>query len=325
MADTLLPKQQWFNPNTGAFLASGKIYSYEAGSSTPKYLHTSSSGSVNLANPVVLDAYGAYTNGVWGNGAYKVVIKDSTDTITIDTFDNVNIGSSSTASTGNLTFSSNTITAASGSDIILQTGDSGTYQLLGTSSQAAWLVLSENTGNGTNKITIKAPDSITGDRVIQLPDSALSQFLVQYVYTETGAVATGTTITVNDDTIPQNTEGDQYMTLAITPKLSTNILKIEAVAMLANTAGSTKVMQMALFQDTTANALAAVTQVSASSNNPITVYLTHFMVAGTASATTFKIRAGLNAAGTTTFNGASGARLLGGVAASSISITELTA
>ena len=49
------------------------------------------------------------------------------------------------------------------------------------------------------------------------------------------------------------------------------------------------------------------------------------MTAGTTSATTFRVRAGLNSAGTTTFNGASSARYYGGTLASSITIKEYTA
>lgn len=323
MADTLLPKQQWFNPTTGAFLSLGKVYSYEAGSSTPKFLHTSAAGSSNLTNPVILDAYGSYSGGLWGNGAYKIVVKDSTDAITIDSWDNVNIGASATATTGNFTFSSNTMTAASGSDVIFQVGGSGTYQLKGTSAQEAWLQLYENTGNGTNKITIKAPASITADRTIQLPDSAISQFVAQYVYTQTGAVATGTTVTVNDDSIPQSGEGVEFMTLAITPKHISNILKIEVVCNVANSAASNNLMQVALFQDATASAVAAVSR-KIIQNVMDCITFTHVMAAGTTSATTFKVRAGVNAAGTTTFNGQSAARLLGGVVASSIFITEYT-
>ncbi len=51
--------------------------------------------------------------------------------------------------------------------------------------------------------------------------------LVQVVNTETGAVATGTTVMPADNTIPQNTEGDEYMTLAITPTNTNNKLLIE--------------------------------------------------------------------------------------------------
>ena len=47
------------------------------------------------------------------------------------------------------------------------------------------------------------------------------------------------------------------------------------------------------------------------------------MTAGTASETTFKVRVGFNASGTTTFNGAGGSRRLGGNFSSSITITEI--
>ena len=53
------------------------------------------------------------------------------------------------------------------------------------------------------------------------------------------------------------------------------------------------------------------------------IVFSHFMTAGTTSETTFKVRAGFNASGTTTFNGSGGARRLGGVFASSITITEI--
>jgi hypothetical protein len=52
--------------------------------------------------------------------------------------------------------------------------------------------------------------------------------------------------------------------------------------------------------------------------------MTHYMTAGTTSATTFKVRGGVNA-GTLTFNGEVGARLFGGVCASSITVTEIAA
>lgn len=152
-----------------------------------------------------------------------------------------------------------------------------------------------------------------------LPDGAV----VQVVTYQTGAVATGTTVMISDDTIPQNTEGDEYMTLAITPKATTNILVIESVVQLASTAGGGLIV--GLFQDTTADALAASLEHISAVNYVLSIPLKHKMVAGTTSATTFKIRAGNSSAGTTTFNGAAGARLMGGVSASSITITEYKA
>lgn len=149
--------------------------------------------------------------------------------------------------------------------------------------------------------------------------------VVQVVNVQSAAVATGTTVLPYDDTIPQNTEGDQYMSLAITPKSATNKLKIDIVLEVAHSVAST-LMSAALFQDTTANALAAIVGTQAANiNQPQNIKLTYFMTAGTVSATTFKVRAGGSGAGTTTFNGSNAARIFGGVMASSITITEIVA
>lgn len=149
--------------------------------------------------------------------------------------------------------------------------------------------------------------------------SPANRFL-QMVSTQTGAVASGTTTIPFDDTIPQNTEGDQYMSLAITPQKSTSTLIINVTAVLANSVDNQ--ITLALFQDSTANALAAVIEGRAA-NFLTTVRLQHVMTSGTTSATTFKVRAGGASAGTTTFNGQTAARKLGGVIVSSIVIQEV--
>jgi hypothetical protein len=147
--------------------------------------------------------------------------------------------------------------------------------------------------------------------------------IVQVVNTITGAVATGTTAFPNDDTIPQITEGDQYMTLAITPTSATNNLRIDVVAYIAHSGDS--FVSGALFQDATEGALACMQSESKAANSPNTIVFTHFMAAGTTSATTFRFRAGAASGATTTFNGVSGSRKLGGKLASSITITEIAA
>lgn len=144
--------------------------------------------------------------------------------------------------------------------------------------------------------------------------------VVQVVNAVTSAVATGTTLIPLDDTIPQNTEGDQYMSVAITPKSTTNTLVIEAVvtyahSVIAHTA-------IALFQDTTANALAAQSFLEPIANGSLNGKLLHTMTAGTTSSTTFKIRIGADTAGTTTFNGRAAGRLYGAITKSAIVITE---
>jgi hypothetical protein len=146
--------------------------------------------------------------------------------------------------------------------------------------------------------------------------------VLQTVSFETGAVATGTTIIPFDDTIPQITEGNEYMTLAITPRSATSKLIIEVACMIAsNTVGTANTA--ALFQDSTANALAAWCMDAANANYRTPIVFTHTMISGTTSSTTFRVRAGANVAGTTSFNGQNGVRLFGGVMASSIVIQEV--
>ena len=83
----------------------------------------------------------------------------------------------------------------------------------------------------------------------------------------------------------------------------------------------------ALFQDSTANALAATMQAARQADVANTTAFNHYMTAGTTSATTFKVRAGPYFAGTYRFNGmaSSAAQLFGGVSSSSITITEIEA
>lgn len=146
--------------------------------------------------------------------------------------------------------------------------------------------------------------------------------IVQVVSVQDGTVATGTTTLPNDNTIPQNTEGDEYMTLAITPTSATNKLLIEVTWFGASGAAGT--LTTALFQDTTANALAAVGDSKAATNEVLTNTFSHYMTSGTTSTITFKVRAGSNNAGTITFNGSSATIDYGGVAASSIRIWEIS-
>jgi hypothetical protein len=148
-----------------------------------------------------------------------------------------------------------------------------------------------------------------------------SKAVIQRVYTQTGTMATGTTSIPLDNTIPQNTEGTEFMTLAITPKSSSNILEIRVLCQLA--CATDPYMIMALFQDSTASALATVhTYPTSSTTTVVPITLTHSMTAGTTSSTTFKIRAGQYSGNTVTFNGYGGGSYFNGTQCSGIIITE---
>lgn len=145
--------------------------------------------------------------------------------------------------------------------------------------------------------------------------------IVQSRRTVDGAVATGTATIPNDDTIPQNTEGNQYLSQPITPTSKANILNINAALELSNSAGPHR-MVAALFQDSTANALTAAHE-SMSASSPLRLAINYSMYAQTTISTTFKVRGGFGTAGTTTFNGISGGREYGGVSNSFIQVDEI--
>lgn len=134
---------------------------------------------------------------------------------------------------------------------------------------------------------------------------------IQVQRNDTGAVATGTTTIPADDTIPQNTEGDQYMTQAITPSSAANVLNWKASGIASNSAAGTPSLIAGLFQDAVANAIKTIAG-NAVVSAAYALTIDHQMLAAGTVAITGKMRIGSNSAGTTTFNGATGVRGFGG-------------
>ncbi len=151
-------------------------------------------------------------------------------------------------------------------------------------------------------------------------DSQSTGKIAQIVNTVVTAMSTTAVAIPTDTSIPQITEGAQFMSLAITPTSATNKLKIDVV--FVGCCNNSRDAVVALFQDSTANALAAVIEYMDNNGEGYTVAFSYVMTAGTTSETTFRVRAGMDDTSTLTFNGAAGAALLGGVMASSITITE---
>lgn len=80
---------QFFDSN-GAPLNAGKIYTYQAGSSTPLATYTDNAGLVANTNPIILGTDGRPPQEIWLSEGYyyKFVLKDSDD-VTIQTYDNL--------------------------------------------------------------------------------------------------------------------------------------------------------------------------------------------------------------------------------------------
>ena len=80
---------QFFN-NDGTVLAGGKLYTYAAGTSTPKATYTTVAGNIAHTNPIILDSSGRVPSGqIWLLAQpYKFAIYTSTNVL-IATYDNI--------------------------------------------------------------------------------------------------------------------------------------------------------------------------------------------------------------------------------------------
>ena len=75
---------------TGLPLSGGKLYSYQAGSSTPLATYTTVSGTIANANPIILGTDGRAANEIWLTFGYnyKFILQDSAGA-TIATYDDI--------------------------------------------------------------------------------------------------------------------------------------------------------------------------------------------------------------------------------------------
>lgn len=129
-----------------------------------------------------------------------------------------------------------------------------------------------------------------------------------------------TTVIPKDDSIPQNTEGEEVITVTITPTSATNRLRIECNIPFVS--GSAAIdAAAALFQDSTANALAVTGTTTGAVSQHGALNLVHEMAAGTTSATTFKVRVGPT--GNTLYLNGYASRLYGGVCAVRLRVIEI--
>lgn len=155
--------------NSGDPLAGGKIYTYEAGTSTPKATYTDSGEGTANANPVILDANGRAD--IWlGDGSYKFVIYDSSDNL-IDTVDNV-VGEAANAFGGTYrTITTNTSVTADYANNILECTSAVTLSLLDVATATeGFLFTVKNTSGGNVIIDPDAAELIDGASTLTIPD-----------------------------------------------------------------------------------------------------------------------------------------------------------
>ena len=130
----------------------------------------------------------------------------------------------------------------------------------------------------------------------------------------------GTNLMPHSSNAPTNTDGDEYMSVTITPKQIGSTIKVEAIWY--GSTASISNFSVALFRDSEVDAVAAVARDSVATR-PMSIPIGYEMVATSLDPITFKVRAGSNSAGNTNFNGANNAQIFTGVAGSFISVKEI--
>lgn len=165
---TIAPYVFWQElDNDGNPLEGGLVYTYEAGTSTPKATYTDSSGDTANANPIVLDSAGRAA--VWlGDGGYKFVIKNAAGT-TIATRDNIG-GLSSTAFASNVySISANTtITNVYANKAIVATETITLTLLAAEEAGDGFYFIVRNDGDGTITLDPDADELINGEATYDL-------------------------------------------------------------------------------------------------------------------------------------------------------------
>lgn len=135
-----------FFDNNGTPLSGGKIYTYEAGTTTPLATYTSSTGNTAHTNPIVLDSGGRVPSGgeIWNAlQLYKFVLKTSAD-VTIATYDNVGSSFNAEAIIANFTGDGSdttfTLASAPASENSTNVYINGVYQQKNTYSVVAAVI-----------------------------------------------------------------------------------------------------------------------------------------------------------------------------------------
>lgn len=151
------PKFRAFDSN-GDPLSGGKLYTYEAGTTTPKTTFTDANEGTPNANPIILDSDG-YADLWLGAGSYKFVLDDAND-VTIYTVDNIE-GDAATVTTYTISTTTN-IDATYANGVILASS-SPTLNLLAASSAGDGFYIDvKNTGSGVVTIDPNASETIDG-------------------------------------------------------------------------------------------------------------------------------------------------------------------
>lgn len=171
------PKLQFFDAN-GDPLVGGKLYTYEAGTNTPRATYVDSGGAVANTNPIILDSRGEADVWLDPTLAYKFVLQTSAN-VTIWTVDQIRseqvtltnktlVNATFTDGYTEETFSANTgsaytVSLANGTVQILTLTANCTYTFPTPTAGKSFLLVQYQDGSGSRTVTwpasVKWPSS----------------------------------------------------------------------------------------------------------------------------------------------------------------------
>jgi len=193
----------------------------------------------------------------------------------------------------------------------------------GTPWTLARTTISRTIVSGVFDNTSPAAITLTSSAIVGISGSAdTSGLVVGRAISTISSVVNCSTIMPLDDTIPQNTEGTEVITVSYTPIFADSILQIEA-GFFGRTSGQWMVSN-ALFRDSVANALTANGLYTVTSTGAFSSTIYFEEVSGNTTARVYKLRCGPHAAGSFYINATNdGVRYYGGVANTYIKVTEI--
>jgi hypothetical protein len=155
------------------------------------------------------------------------------------------------------------------------------------------------------------------------PHTPLPGQEIQSQRSASGAVDTGATSAIFDNTIPQSGEGKIFLSRAITPTSKANVLRIDGQSHLSPHSGTNGVS--ALFRDSGADALASTETYFGATADLVFAHKLNFEErAPSTAAITYKLLCATGT-GTYTFNGINGSASLGGTLNSYLNVREIMA